>query len=360
MTPILTITGSDNSGWSGLQLDLKIITEMGAHALTAATCIVMPGQNGTEDIVNFPTPLIEKQITAIRHSNHPRAVKVGLVRSADSAIAIAHSIIGCRNIVVAPGIMASSGTQLVNDDTVTAIRHHLIPQASLLVLRQAEAEKILGTRIVTDQDMLTAAQTFIQMGTEYVLLRGGRIQEGRVTALLMGAEHQQFFNSYNIEGWKQHGVGGALSTAITTRLGMGDNVPTAISNAHEYVHSRIVYAVSQDSKRLRPADIYNTFMNLLSDNYQTAHDVTFYADRLNITTRYLSQITGQTVSKSPKHIIAEFLISKATQQLENSRLSIKEISDQLGFSNSAVFCKFFRQQTLISPSEYRNSVYSLS
>ena len=323
---------------------------MGCHALTVATCIVM------RDVVNFPAHIIRQQIVDVVAKCHPRAVKVGLVRTPEAVGVVSNGIVGMRRIVVAPGIMASNNVQLVDDDTIDAIRRCLIPVASLLVLRQVEAEKILGVNIATDSDMVAAAQSFIDMGAEYVMIRGGRITEGRVTALLLGSDTRQFFSSYNIEGWKRHGVGGALSTAVATRLGMGDNVPDAVRNAHEFVHSRIVYSVSGSGKRMRPADIYNAFMNLLSNNYQRAHDVAFYADRLCITTRYLSQITNESVSKSPKQIIADYLVCEARQVLENSRLSVKEVSDNLGFRAVSVFCKLFKQQTGFTPSEYRRHI----
>ncbi len=323
---------------------------MGCHALTVATCIVM------RDVVNFPAHIIRQQIVDVVAKCHPRAVKVGLVRTPEAVGVVSNGIVGMRRIVVAPGIMASNNVQLVDDDTIDAIRRCLIPVASLLVLRQVEAEKILGVNIATDSDMVAAAQSFIDMGAEYVMIRGGRITEGRVTALLLGNDVKQFFSSYNIEGWKRHGVGGALSTAVATRLGMGDNVPDAVRNAHEFVHSRIVYSVSGSGKRMRPADIYNAFMNLLSNNYQRAHDVAFYADRLCITTRYLSQITNESVSKSPKQIIAEYLLNESRQVLENSRLSVKEVSDNLGFRAVSVFCKLFKQQTGFTPSEYRRHI----
>ena len=305
------------------------------------------------DVVNFPAHIIRQQIVDVVAKCHPRAVKVGLIRTAEAVGVISEGIVGIRRIVVAPGIMASNSVQLVDDETIDAIRRRLVPMASLLVLRQVEAEKILGVNIATDSDMVAAAQSFIDMGAEYVMIRGGRITEGRVTALLLGNDVKQFFSSYNIEGWKQHGVGGALSTAVATRLGMGDDVPDAVRNAHEFVHSRIVYSVEGSGKRMRPADIYNAFMNQLSNNYQRAHDVAFYADRLNITTRYLSQITNESVSKSPKQIIADYLVCEARQVLENSRLSVKEVSDNLGFRAVSVFCKLFKQQTGFTPSEYR-------
>lgn len=359
MIPVLSITGSDNAGWSGLQLDLRIIAEMGGHALSSATCIVMQDHKEIREMINFPPDVIRKQISAIVADFHPKAVKVGLIRTPEAVKAVAEEIVGCRRVVLAPGIMSSNGTQLIDDDTIDAIRYYLIPQASLLVLRQTEVEKLLGTTISSDDDMLKAAEELLTMGAEAVLLRGGNIVEGRLTALLRTKETSEFFSSYNIEGWQQHGVGGALSAAITTRMAIGDDVESAIDKAHEFVHSRIVYSVSADSRRLRPSDIYNEFMNLLSDNYKEAHDVAFYADKLNITSRYLSQITGETVSKTPKQIINEYLLRESRRLLENRRLSIKEISDLLGFSSTTVFCKTFKHQMGFTPSEYRSSVGSL-
>ena len=346
-TSILSITGSDNTGGSGLQLDLRIISEMGCNALTAVTCIVM------DDIADVPAEVVRRQVGCVVAACHPQAVKVGLVRTPGGVDAIAREIVGIRSVIVAPGFLASDGKRLVDDATVDAICRGLFPLASLLVLRQAEAELILGRRIDTDVDMLAAARSFEDMGARYVMIRGGRIREGRVCALLSGQGTWRFFSSYNIEGWSQHGVGGALATAIATRMGMGDDVAAAVGNAHEFVHSRIVYSVKGDGTGARTADLYNAFMNVLSDNYRRAHDVAFYAERLNISTRYLCRVTAKEVSKSPKQIIADCLVHEARLMLENSRLSVKEVSDGLGFSSVPVFCKLFKNQTGCSPGEYR-------
>jgi hydroxymethylpyrimidine/phosphomethylpyrimidine kinase len=221
------------------------------------------------------------------------------------------------------------------------------------MLRCNEAEKILGKKITSNDDMLKAAKELKNMGAEWVMLRGGQLVEGRLTALLYGEGKAHFFTSYNIEGWKRHGVGSALAAAITTRLGMGDDVPTAINNAHKYVHSRVVYAVSDAKQSLRATDIYNEMMSLVAAHYQKEHSVAFYADKLNITTRYLSQVTDKTVGKSPKQVISDYIMNEAKMLLDNSRLTIQEISDRLGFSSQTMFCKFFKEQEKHTPTEYR-------
>ena len=95
-------------------------------------------------------------------------------------------------------------------------------------------------------------------------------------------------------------------------------------------------------------------MSLVAEHYREAHDVSFYADKLCITPRYLSQTTDKAVGKSPKQIIADYLMSEAKSYLDTTRLTVQEIADKLGFSSQALFCKFFRNQEKTSPSEYRS------
>lgn len=357
MAPVLTITGSDNSGWSGLQLDFKTILELGGHALTSCTCIVMQDQNSIQEILDLPTHLIRKQIQNIVTDFHPKAIKVGWLRNAETVKVVRDEIVGCRNIVLSPGILSSRGEQLVDEEVIEAIKKYLIPEARLLMTRCNESEKMLQMKITTADDMLEAARTFGRMGAQYVLLRGGLVSDGRLLALLYSTEtdEAEFFSTYNIHGWQQHGVGGALSAAIATRLALGNDVPTAIQKAHQYVHSRIVYSVADAERSIRSTELYDQFMTLLAAHYQTAHDVSFYADSLSISQRYLAQVTVKEVNKSPKQVIGEYLTEQALLLLDNTQSSIKEIANCLGFGSSVQFCRFFKQYKGKTPKEYRIS-----
>lgn len=341
---IFSINGSDSTGQSGIGADIQTIAALGGHALTAITCI--------EDYA-LPSEVVLKQVEEVISTFHPKAIKVGLVTDSKTVRLLRDEVIACRRLVVAPGIFDADCKPMVSDDVVEATKRHLVPEALLLMLRCRDAEKMLGISIRTDDDMLEAARLLHEMGAEWVLLRGARHIKGRLIALLYGQNKTQFFSSYNTEGWQKHGVAGALSAAITTRLGMGDDVPTAIRNAHDFIHSQVVYA-KPDETGGRSIDIYNRFVSLVAEHYRSAHDVAFYADRLCITTRYLSQVTDNVVGKSPKQIIADYLLSEAKSYLETTRLTIQEITDKLGFSSGALFCKFFKTQASISPTEYRS------
>ena len=415
-TPILSINGSDSTGQSGIQADIQTIAALGGYAVTTITCISTlatkmeqgawgMGQEDTDIHSISPAPcllplapeIVVKQVEQSISLLHPKAIKVGLVADGETVRLLRDEVIACRRLVVAPGIFDADGRQMVGDDVVEAIKRYLVPEALLLMLRCRDAEKLLSISILTDDDMLEAARLLHEMGAEWVLLRGGQHTKGRVTALLSNSPRptsplpapplgeclnlaeqgiiggygaltppkggrggwsgdgvRLFFTSYNIDGWQRHGVAAALSAAITTRLGMGDDVPTAIRNAHDFIHSQVVYA-KPDETGGRAIDIYNRFVSLVAGHYREAHDVAFYADRLCITTRYLSGVTNNVVGKSPKQIIADYLMSEAKTYLDTTRLSIQEVADRLGFSSQALFCKFFKAQEKRSPSEHRSA-----
>lgn len=322
-------------------------------SLTAAAGKVM-------QIHDLPAEVVANQTAAIIEDLRPESVKVGLVRGAETVRAIRHEVVGCRHLVLAPGIYATDGTMLVGDDTIEALKLYLIPEAELLMLRCRDAERLLGMQIASDEQMLEAARRFRSMGARWVMLRGGRHFEGHLIALAYGSDEenpeqcaQKFFTSHNTEGWSQRGVGGALSAAITTRLGMGDDVPSAIINAHEYMHSQVVYAHKLEGPR--PVDIHNEFVTLVAQNYQKAHDVAFYADRLAITTRYLTRVTNQVADRTPKSVIDNYLMLRARILLSTTRMTLQEIADSLGFGTQALFTKFFQKHQGMSPGEFRFS-----
>ena len=341
--PILSINGSDSSGQSGIGADIQTIAALGGYAVSAVTCI---------GDYTLPSDVVLKQAEKSISALHPKAIKAGLVTDSETVRMLHDEVIACRRLVVAPGIYDAEGRQMVSDDVIEAIARYLVPEALLLMLRCRDAEKMLGISIRTDDDMLDAARCLHEMGAEWVLLRGARHIKGRLIALLYGQNKTRFFSSYNTEGWQKHGVAGALSAAITTRLGMGDDVPTAVRNAHDFIHSQVVYA-KPDEMGGRSIDIYNRFVSLVAEHYRTAHDVAFYADRLCITTRYLSGVTDKVVGKSPKQIIADYIMSEAKTFLDTTCLTIQEIADRLGFSSQVLFCKFFKSQEKTSPSNYR-------
>ncbi|MGM9868645.1 MAG: helix-turn-helix domain-containing protein [Sodaliphilus sp.] len=104
------------------------------------------------------------------------------------------------------------------------------------------------------------------------------------------------------------------------------------------------------------ADTYfRDFAYLVADHVESEHEVSFYADRLNITTKYLSDICKQKIGKGAKEMISEVLISKLKRDVKMSGLSLKEISYKYAFADQSSMGKFFRKMTGVSPLEFKQA-----
>ena len=99
-------------------------------------------------------------------------------------------------------------------------------------------------------------------------------------------------------------------------------------------------------------DICNRFSALLMQDVVEHHDVAYYADKLCITPRYLSMITKDVLGIPAGDVIDNDIIAKANVLLR-SNLSLKEIADQLHFSDQSSFGKFFKKHTGQTPATYR-------
>ena len=98
------------------------------------------------------------------------------------------------------------------------------------------------------------------------------------------------------------------------------------------------------------------FFVLLSRHYMTRHNVSFYAESLNITSDYLSVLMKEYIGKTPKEIIDEKLVLAMKALLKSTGLSIKNIADRLHYEDSSHLCKVFRRHTGMSPAQYRKSL----
>ena len=79
-TAILTITGSDNTGVSGIQADIKTIEAMKGYALTAVTAVTIQNTGGMLNIMDLPKDMVVGQVKAIVDEYHPKTIKIGLLR----------------------------------------------------------------------------------------------------------------------------------------------------------------------------------------------------------------------------------------------------------------------------------------
>lgn len=118
-----------------------------------------------------------------------------------------------------------------------------------------------------------------------------------------------------------------------------------------------VYSNSVNNKSLvknRTHEIIDDFYLLITKHANEQRNVAFYAKKLHLTPQYLSSFLKQKTGKSALQWIDHITILHAKTLLKSSNLSIKEISNELYFEETSVFCRYFKRIVGMSPKTYRN------
>lgn len=290
---ILTITGSDGTGGSGVQADIRFISQMGGVAASAVTSITVQNTLGIQQFYDLPAPVVRQQVEAIVNDLQPQVVKIGLLRRIDVVEAIADVLrrYRPRHIIYAPVQKSTHDELLVSADVYQAIQQRIIPMCTVVL------------------------------------------------------------ENHNLpDGSRCHGRSNQLSSAVAVFLSRGEQVDEAMLHARSYLGQLPVGYAEASS---RGAELFNLFLDSVERFYFRYSDVAFYAEQLNVSPRYLGQVTRRFGNRSPKAIIDERLLKEVSSLLVTSNKSLKEIASALGFSSQAHLSRFFKKQKGISPSEHK-------
>ena len=220
---ILIIAGSDSGGGAGIQADIKTVTMLGGHAMTAVTAITAQNTLGVDAVHMIPTQMVIDQIAAVVSDIGVDAVKIGMIGSAETAHAVADSLseLSCP-IVFDPVMVASSGAILADDDTISAFER-LMRLATLTTPNLPELEALGGREALLERHIP-------------LLIKGGHAEGDLIIDRLDLAEGQGCdWADPRIETRNTHGTGCTLASAIATGLGQGFTFEQSIERARLFV-----------------------------------------------------------------------------------------------------------------------------
>jgi hydroxymethylpyrimidine/phosphomethylpyrimidine kinase len=289
MKPILTITGSDSTAGSGVQADIKTISELGGYAMSAITSITVQTTLGIQQFYDVPAAIVEGQIDAVMNDFEPEVVKIGLIRREDTLDVVIRALqkYHPRHVILDTVVLSSRGDTLISREMLETISHQLVPLCTLVIKK---------------------------------------------------------------DDGSMHGLSNRYASAVAVFLSQGLSQEQAESKAKAYINTQVVRASDLQG---RGSELYNELLDAIAEHHCKASDVKFYADLLNVSSRYLAQVTRRISGKSPKAIIDDYLIHKIELQLKSTDNTVQEIAYQFGFSSQAHFTKFFKKQKGVSPSQFR-------
>lgn len=235
MKTVLTIAGSDSSGGAGIQADIKTITAHGLYAMSAITALTAQNTTGVYGVSEVAPEFVGKQLDCIFNDIPPHAVKIGMVSNAAIIKVIAEKLTDhpVEHIVVDPVMIATSGSKLLIDSAIDALKTLLLPLATVITPNIPEAESLSGMTIETKEDMLRAAHHISRLNP-YILIKGGHLADC-ADDLLFADGRVYWFESRKINNPNTHGTGCTLSSAIACNLAAGYPIKESIQKAKAYI-----------------------------------------------------------------------------------------------------------------------------
>ena len=120
-----------------------------------------------------------------------------------------------------------------------------------------------------------------------------------------------------------------------------------------YDKTRTLFKIDKSEEVGRREELFIKFIHLIHKYCPQQREVGFYAEKLYITSRYLSSITQNVADKSAKYIIDKHAIQRIKIMLKYSNMSIQDISYELNFPDQSFFARYFKKHTGMTPIEYR-------
>jgi hydroxymethylpyrimidine/phosphomethylpyrimidine kinase len=234
---ILSIAGTDPTGGAGIQADLKTFSALGAYGMSVITAVVSQNTQGVRSFVALDPEFVGDQIEAVFDDVRVDAVKIGMVANAAIADSIATRLERYADcpIVLDPVMVATSGHRLLSSDAVSIVRERLIPLSTLVTPNLLEAGDLLNSPHPTSlEEMRTALEALHQLGSGWVLLKGGHLDGQKSIDLLQGNGKTCTVAAPRVLTRNSHGTGCTLSAAITAFLPSMD-VLSAVLKAKNYL-----------------------------------------------------------------------------------------------------------------------------
>jgi hydroxymethylpyrimidine/phosphomethylpyrimidine kinase len=232
---ILIIAGSDSSGGAGIQADIKTVTMLGGHAMTAVTVVTAQSTMGVTSVHPVPAEMILAQIDAVVSDIGVDAVKVGMIGGAFAAEQIAKRLGLLKSeqpqlpVVFDPVMVATSGSLLADDATVAAFGK-LMDVATIATPNLPELK-----RLTSEEDPVASALHLVGAHGCAVLIKGGHEEGDALADALIEEDNMTSWQGQRIDTTSTHGTGCTLASAIAVFLADGSPLSDAVARAREFV-----------------------------------------------------------------------------------------------------------------------------
>ena len=251
---VLTIAGSDSGGGAGIQADLRTFAAHGLLGCTAITAITAQNTTGVQTWNATDSDLVRAQILSVMEDLPVRAVKVGMLATAEIVRTVAETWLDLESpppLVIDTPMVSSSGHALTSESTTEAVRRLLLPLADVVTPNWEEARTLLGVDAIDSPTDAIAALSALSGGRSAVVLTGGHRSKGgqAIDRVRLADGRHLVLESPWVKTSCDHGTGCTFSAAIAAALALGNPVEAALHSAKHYLGRALLTAAPVGSGR---------------------------------------------------------------------------------------------------------------
>ncbi len=243
---VLVFSGHDPSGGAGVQADIEAIISQGVHPATVITAQTVQDTVNVRRFVPTDPSLVIEQARAVLEDMPVQCIKIGMIGSV-ALVEVIHSILKDYPdipVVLDPVLIAGGGGTLANEDVAKAMINLLLPLTTILTPNAYESRALVKLAHIPGNDLDARGRALLDMGPEYVLLKGGDEQSTEVENWLFSRHQPPRKFTYERLPGEFHGSGCTLASAIAGLIAQATDADyvNAIHEAQEYTSHALFHA----------------------------------------------------------------------------------------------------------------------
>ncbi|MEM9245840.1 MAG: bifunctional hydroxymethylpyrimidine kinase/phosphomethylpyrimidine kinase, partial [Cyanobacteria bacterium P01_F01_bin.153] len=233
----------------GLQADLRTFAMHQVHGMSAVTCITAQNTLGVNRVDALSPESVAAQIDAVVDDIGVDGAKTGMLLNASIIETVAERVQHwhMKQLVVDPVMVSRTGAQLIDQAAVETLRDSLLPRALITTPNAYEAQLLTGVPLNSLEAMKTAAAKILDMGPQYVVVKGGGLTEDLqgVDLWMDGTSGEcTVLRTELVDTPHTHGSGCTLAAAIAANLARGLEPLTAAKEAKNYVTNALKHSLA--------------------------------------------------------------------------------------------------------------------
>lgn len=242
---VLIVAGSDPSGGAGIARDVETVAAFGLHASLAITAVTVQTHDAVRAVEIMKPALVEQQMRAALEAGSVKAIKIGMLATAETVEAVASVLRGHAHIPLTldPVLAASSGRALLEPEAIELLKRELMPLCTLTTPNLIELSILTGQkRASSEAEAISQGQMLLREGCPAVLIKGGHASGVEATDILTThSAPPQFFTLPRLDT-EMRGTGCILASAIASLIARGDRLEDSVKAAKTFLYRQLSQA----------------------------------------------------------------------------------------------------------------------